>query len=54
MPEIKVTGMKSLISAIQFDATEDEPVENAARHFEQNRGKLDAPVNNAGVAYSDL
>jgi NAD(P)-dependent dehydrogenase (short-subunit alcohol dehydrogenase family) len=47
--EIEATGIKGTVATLQLDINSDESVENAVRVVEQNHGRLDALINNAGV-----
>ena len=49
MSEIEAAGIKGTLSTVQLDVTDEDSVEEAASHVQQEFGRLDVLVNNAGV-----
>lgn len=49
MSEIEATGIKGTLSTVQLDVTDEKSIEEAAAHIQQQFGRLDVLVNNAGV-----
>jgi NAD(P)-dependent dehydrogenase (short-subunit alcohol dehydrogenase family) len=51
--ELEAAGIKGTLSAIQLDVTDEESIEAAAALVQQQFGRLDVLVNNAGLAGMD-
>lgn len=47
--EIEAAGVKGSLSTVQLDVTDEKSIKDAAAHVEQQFGRLDVLVNNAGV-----
>lgn len=52
--EIEASSNKGQISIVQLDVTDSDSVAKAVSYVEQHFGHLDALVNNAGIATTDL
>ncbi|MCJ1280475.1 hypothetical protein MMC21_008303 [Puttea exsequens] len=51
--EIKEAGTKGGLSTIQLDVTDEDSIKKAAADVDQNFGRLDVLVNNAGIGSRD-
>jgi NAD(P)-dependent dehydrogenase (short-subunit alcohol dehydrogenase family) len=50
--EIEASGVKGRLSTVQLDVTDEKSINQAVAHVQQEFGRLDALVNNAGIASS--
>jgi len=46
---IRAAGIKSAVSTIQLDVTDEASIVAAAKHVESEFGRLDVLINNAGI-----
>ena len=53
LSEIEAAGVKGSLSAIQLDVTDGTSIAQAAKHVEEEHGRLDVLVNNAAIGSID-
>lgn len=49
MSDVQQAGPKGTLSILQLDVTDENSIEEAAKHVRERHGRLDVLVNNAGV-----